>query len=82
LATDAPSSDRDLERPPAARPYSSAWVAYYDQASRRRHKAGGYRRFRAEVKRKRRLEIVTFVASGLSVLAVVGLCYAILSRAS
>ena len=80
VATDA--SDRDLERPPAARPYSSAWVRYYDQASRRRHHAGGYRRLRAEAKRKRRLEIVTFVAGALSVLAVIGVCYAILSRAS
>jgi hypothetical protein len=57
-------------------------VRYYDQASRRRHHAGGYRRLRADAKRKRRLEFLTLAAGALSVIAIVGVCYLILSHAS
>ena len=56
-------------------------MRYYDQASRRRHRNGGYRRLRADARRRRRIEMVTFVAGGLSVLAIVGVCYLILSHA-
>jgi hypothetical protein len=78
------SSKQGVEREPlpSTRPYSSTWVKYYDQASRRRHRMGGYRRLRAEAKRKRRLELVAILAAGLSVLAIVGVCYVILSRAT
>lgn len=76
MSSDAPHRER--EALPSARPYSSTWVRYYDQASRRRHRNGGYKRLRAEAKRKRYMEIITFVAGGLSVLAIMGVCYLVL----
>jgi hypothetical protein len=72
------STHRERESLPSVRPYSSTWVRYYDQASRRRHRNGGYKRLRAEAKKKRRREIVTFIAGGLSVLAIMGVCYIVL----
>jgi hypothetical protein len=71
-------TDRERQALPSVRPYSSTWVRYYDQASRRRHRNGGYKRLRAEAKRKRRREIITFVAGGVSVLAIMGICYLVL----
>jgi hypothetical protein len=72
------SNHRERDSLPSVRPYSSTWVRYYDQASRRRHRNGGYKRLRAEAKRKRRREIVTFVAGAASVLAIMGICYFVL----
>jgi hypothetical protein len=72
------STHRESDSLPSVRPYSSTWVRYYDQASRRRHRNGGYKRLRAEAKRKRRREIVTFVAGAASVLAIMGVCYFVL----
>jgi len=65
--------------PGPARPWSSTWVSYYDRASRRRYQAGGYRRLRADAKRKRHVKrfIVAVVSAG--VLALVSVFYVILS---
>lgn len=76
----ASDSQREHESLPSVRPYSSTWVRYYDQASRRRHRNGGYKRLRADAKRRRRMEILTFAAGGLSVLALLGVFYLVLSR--
>jgi hypothetical protein len=78
VASDSP--EQASESPASVRPYSSTWVRYYDAASRRRHRNGGYRRLRKEARRRRQIEMVTFVAGGLSVLAIVGVCYLILSN--
>jgi hypothetical protein len=76
------SSRQEPERPPiqAARPWSAGWVSYYDQASRRRHRMGGYRRLRALAKRKRRVELLAIAAAGLGVVSLVSVFYAILNR--
>jgi hypothetical protein len=63
-----------------ARPWSATWVHYYDRASRRRHRMGGYRRLRAEVKRKRRVERLAIVVAALGTLTLTGVFYMILSR--
>jgi hypothetical protein len=71
---------REREQLPSVRPYSSTWVRYYDQASRRRHRNGGYKRLRAEAKRRRWRGIINFAAGGLSVLVLMGIFYLVLSH--
>jgi hypothetical protein len=68
------------DSPEIARPWSSTWVSYYDQASRRRHRMGGYRKLRARARRKRRVELFTTAAIGMGVLALVSVFYVILNR--
>jgi len=63
-----------------ARPWSSSWVSYYDQASRRRHRMGGYRRLRALARRKKRLEAIVVASAAAAVLALVSVFYFILDR--
>jgi hypothetical protein len=60
-------------------PWSSSWVKYYDRASRRRHKMGGYKRLRAEARHKKRVELLRLAFAGAGLLAIVSICYAILS---
>jgi hypothetical protein len=62
------------------RPWSSRWVGHYDRASRARHERGGYRRMRAEARRRRRLETVIAAVAGASVVALASIFYVILSR--
>jgi hypothetical protein len=64
---------------PSTRPWSSSWIGHYDEASRRRHRMGGYRRLRAEAKRKRRVERIILVVTTTSVLVLVAIFYSILS---
>jgi hypothetical protein len=61
-------------------PWSSSWVKYYDQASRRRHQMGGYRRLRAEARQRKRTELIRIAFAGTGVLVLVSIFYAILSR--
>jgi hypothetical protein len=65
----------------AVRPGSSTWVKYYDRASRRRHGLGGYRRLRAEVKRRHRARKIAVAAAVVGMLALLAIFYAILSTA-
>jgi hypothetical protein len=51
----------------------------YDRASRRRHHAGGYRRLRADAKRKRHVQRFVVAVVGVGVLALVSVFYVILS---
>jgi hypothetical protein len=67
------------QRRSATWPWSSSWVGHYDKASRRRHRLGGYRRLRADAKRKRRVERVVVVVVAASVLGLVAIFNAILS---
>jgi hypothetical protein len=59
---------------------SPAWLRHYKAASRRRRAAGGYGRFRAEVRRRRLKERFFLALSTMAVLAVTGLFYLLLSR--
>jgi hypothetical protein len=68
------------QRLASTRPWSSTWVGYYDRASRRRHRQGGYRRLRAEAKRRRRVQQFRVAAGAASVLVLFAVCYAILVR--
>jgi hypothetical protein len=65
---------------PKQRPWSSSWVNYYDQASRRRHRLGGYKRLREQARRKKLVELVAMTCAGAGVLALVAVFYTILSR--
>jgi hypothetical protein len=55
-------------------------VKYYDEASRRRHKLGGYKRLRAEARRRKRVELITIALASAGVMVLVSIFYAILSR--
>jgi hypothetical protein len=66
---------------PASDPFSSAWTAYYKEASRRRRAGGGQSRQLREEKRRRRLR--ERLGIGLSALLVGGLTmvfYLVLTR--
>jgi hypothetical protein len=76
----APTNETQEHTPPPAGPGSATWVRYYDRASRRRHRMGGYRKLRAVAKRKRRVERLTMVGIGLSLVALTFVFYLILSR--
>jgi hypothetical protein len=67
------------EKLPSTRPWSSTWVRHYDVASRRRHRLGGYRRQRADAKRKHRLEWIVLLATTASVFVLFAIFYSILS---
>jgi hypothetical protein len=79
VSPDAPTHPVAVDREAATGPWSSAWVRYYDRASRRRHQQGGYKRLRREAKRRRRYEVAVFVALGLAVAIVFWISSAILS---
>jgi hypothetical protein len=75
------NQEREASSPAGpARPWSSTWVSYYDRASRRRYRSGGYRRLRADAKRKRHLERFVVAVVGVGVLALVSVFYVILSH--
>lgn len=63
----------------AIRPGSAIWVKYYDRASRRRHSLGGYKRLRAQVKRRHRAGKIVVGAAALGMLVLLAVFYAILS---
>jgi hypothetical protein len=66
---------------PASAPFSSAWEAYYKEASRRRRASGGQSRQLREEKRRRRVR--ERLGIGLSALLVGGLTlvfYFVLTR--
>jgi hypothetical protein len=63
-----------------ARPWSSSWVNYYDQASRRRHRMGGYRRLRALARKKHRIELATMAVATMGLMALFSVFCAILTR--
>jgi hypothetical protein len=65
---------------PSTRPWSASWIGHYDEASRRRHRMGGFRRLRAEARRKRRAENLVLVVTTTSVLGLVAIFYSILTR--
>jgi hypothetical protein len=74
---DVTSGSSQLGQP--CRPWSSTWVKYYDRASRRRHSLGGYKRLRAEGKRRRRAGKVAATAAAIGMLVLLATFYAILS---
>jgi hypothetical protein len=73
-----PTTSRSV---PAIRPGSSTWVKYYDRASRRRHSLGGYKRLRADVKRRHRAGKLAVAAVVIGMLALLAVFCAILSAA-
>ncbi len=62
-----------------ASPVSSTWVRYYDRASRRRHRMGGYKRLRDLAKRRRRVQTIYIAVAALGVATLVSIFYFILS---
>ncbi|HVZ74024.1 MAG TPA: hypothetical protein VHJ20_16710 [Polyangia bacterium] len=80
MSQDGRTSQLRDEPAAALGPWSSTWVRYYDQASRRRHKMGGYKRLREQQKRKKVAEWIRIGTGAFAVAMLVSVFYFILSR--
>jgi hypothetical protein len=79
---DARSSSVEGGFGPAVGPGSATWVRYYDRASRRRHRMGGYRRLRAEAKKRRRVQWIVGAVTAIGVAVLTSIFYVILAHQS